>query len=170
MTLPSLDQLSAEARQVVEESFQRLQAENRLLREQVRLLQIDKYGKRSEKLSDNQLNLLEGEPSVTSAEVEKEAVLAEADPAAAQARLPGQRKRNENHPGRTALPEHLERRVKIIPCPPEECHCAQCGKENPVIGYETSEELDVIPAQYFVRVTNCFRTLLLLWPSRLPED
>lgn len=153
MNLP-LDQLSAPARQVVEESFQRLEAENRLLREQVRLLQIAKFGRSSERLTDNQLTMLEGEPSVTRAEVETEAAVAQSDPAAAQARPPQrQRKPNENHPGRAALPAHLERREVVISCEPGQCHCGICGKANPVIGYEVCEELDVDPAQYFVRVT-----------------
>ena len=31
--------------------------------------------------------------------------------------------------------------------------CGNCGKENSVIGYEKSEQLDVKPAEYFVVVT-----------------
>jgi len=33
-----------------------------------------------------------------------------------------------------------------------QCVCGKCGKEALVIGYETSEQLDVEPAKYFVRV------------------
>ena len=156
MDLP-VDKLSPEARHelaLLLDQNARLTAENSLLREQLRLLQIAKYGKRSEKLTDNQLSLLEGEPCVTSAEVETEAAVAQNDPAAAQARPPRrQRKPNENHPGRVALPAHLERREVIVACEPEQCRCGICGEENPVIGYEVSEELDLVPAQYFVRVT-----------------
>jgi transposase len=38
-------------------------------------------------------------------------------------------------------------------CTPEQCVCGKCGKQSTVIGYETSEQLDVEPAKYFVRVT-----------------
>ena len=31
--------------------------------------------------------------------------------------------------------------------------CARCGAETAVIGYDESEQLDVEPARYFVRVT-----------------
>jgi hypothetical protein len=42
------------------------------LEERLRLVQIEKYGPGSEKLSDAQLELLELEPGVSSAEVEAE--------------------------------------------------------------------------------------------------
>jgi len=42
---------------------------------------------------------------------------------------------------------------KIIPCTPEQCVCAQCGKQKELIGYESSEQLDVEPAKHFVLVT-----------------
>jgi transposase len=45
---------------------------NRVLEEKLRLVRIDKYGPGSEKLSDAQLELLELEPGVSSAEVKAE--------------------------------------------------------------------------------------------------
>jgi transposase len=36
---------------------------------------------------------------------------------------------------------------------PEHCICNGCGAETTVIGYEESEQLDVVPAKYFVLVT-----------------
>jgi transposase len=50
------------------------------------------------------------------------------------------------------LPDTLERREQIIPCHPQDCQCAKCGAERPVIGYETREELVCEPAQFWVRV------------------
>jgi hypothetical protein len=44
----------------------------RVLEEKLRLMRIDKYGSGSEKLSDAQLELLELEPGVSSAEVKAE--------------------------------------------------------------------------------------------------
>jgi transposase len=38
----------------------------------------------------------------------------------------------------------------VIPCTPEQSHCAHCGEPTEVIGYEQSEQLDVEPAKYFL--------------------
>jgi transposase len=116
----------------------------RVLEERLRLVRIEKYGPGSEKLSDAQLELLELEPGVSSAEVQ-----AESEHAQLKLPLKGAKK----HPGRQELPAHLPRIEKIIACTPEQCVCGNCGKENGVIGYEKSEQLDVKPAEYFVVVT-----------------
>jgi transposase len=116
----------------------------RVLEEKLRLIRIEKYGPGSEKLSDAQLELLELEPGVSSAEVKAES---ERD----QLKLPLKARRK--HPGRQELPANLPRVEKIIACTPEQCVCGNCGKENSVIGYEKSEQLDVKPAEYFVVVT-----------------
>jgi len=116
----------------------------RVLEERLRLVRIEKYGPGSEKLSDAQLELLELEPGVSSAEVEAESERV-------QLKLP--LKGAKKHPGRQELPAHLPRIEKIIACTPEQCVCGNCGKENSVIGYEKSEQLDVKPAEYFVVVT-----------------
>src|SRR6266446_1699986 len=115
-----------------------------VLEERLRLQRIQKYGPGSEKLSDAQLELLELEPGVSSAEVEAESERA-------QLKLP--LKGAKKHPGRQELPAHLPRVEKLIACTPEQCVCGNCGKENSVIGYEKSEQLDVKPAEYFVVVT-----------------
>jgi len=146
----ALDQLPPQLQERIRRLFQdhqRLSTENTLLREQLRLLRIDKYGPRSEKLSDAQLELLEGEPSVLRAEVEGEIAQAEKQSSAPR------RKPRKKHPGRVPLPAHLERREVKIPCPPEECICPHCQGQKALIGYERSEELDLIPAYYFVKVT-----------------
>ena len=127
---------------------ERLLAENRVLREMIRLLHLKKYGPRSEQLSDRQLHLLEGEPSVTPEEVRQEAELGARNPEARQPRVP---QRDRQHPGRVELPAHLERRVEVIPVPADQCHCPRCQKELPVIGYEESEHLDMEPVTFFVR-------------------
>lgn len=114
------------------------------MRELRRLDLLEKYGPAGEKLSDEQLELLEREPGVSSAEVEAESERA-------QLKLP--LKAAKKHPGRQELPAHLPRIEKIIACTPEQCVCGNCGKENSVIGYEKSEQLDVKPAEYFVVVS-----------------
>ena len=108
------------------------------------MLRIEKYGPGSEKLSDAQLELLELEPGVSSAEVEAESERA-------QLKLP--LKTARKHPGRQELPADLPRIEQFLACTPEQCVCGNCGKETTVIGYETAEQLDVEPAKYFVRVT-----------------
>jgi transposase len=57
------------------------------------------------------------------------------------------------HPGRQTLPAHLPRVERVIACAPEQCACSHCGRQTQVIGYDTSEQLEVEPAQYFVLVT-----------------
>jgi hypothetical protein len=50
-----------------------------------------------------------------------------------------------------STPENLPRVTSVIAC--SEHTCASCGEETAVIGYDESEQLDVEPARYFVRVT-----------------
>src|SRR6201998_3287614 len=116
----------------------------RVLEERLRLVRIEKYGPGSEKLSDDQLELLELEPGVSSHEVE-------AETQSQQLQLP--LKAARKHPGRQELPADLPRTEQIIACTPEQCVCGKCGKQTTVIGYESSEQLDLEPAKYFVRVT-----------------
>jgi len=119
------------------------------LEERLRLELIRKYGPKSEKLSDNQLHLLDLEPGVSSEEVEAESrrdPLPPASPSTTQVK-------KGKHPGRQELPAHLPRVERVIACSPEQCVCKGCGKEKAVIGYEQSEQLDVEPARYFVAVT-----------------
>jgi transposase len=105
---------------------------------------IQKLGPKSETLSNLQLQLLaDEEPGVTRDEVEAEArreVLTGATP-----------RESKPHPGRKPLPENLPRVTQVVPC--GERTCTSCGEEMAVIGYDGSEQLDVEPARYFVRVT-----------------
>jgi transposase len=105
---------------------------------------LEKYGPAAEALSDSQLELLELEPGVSRAEVEAESQRE-------QLSLP--LKATRKHPGRKQLPAELPRKEQLVVCPADECVCGKCGKETTVIGYESSERLDVEPAKYFVLVT-----------------
>jgi len=106
--------------------FQQLEQErmlNRLLTEEIRLLRMERYGKKAEKLSDAQLQMFDEEPGVLEAEVEQEA------------ELPEEKKKLNNAPRKrtrtlSKLPDNLPREEVIIPCAPEDCHCAQCGGEK----------------------------------------
>jgi transposase len=116
----------------------------RVLEERLRQLRITKYGAGSEKLSDQQLQLLELEPGVSNLEVEAES---KREAISLSAKTP-----RRKHPGRQELPRDLPRVEHILECRPEQRACPSCGNETVVIGYEESEQLDVEPAKYFVRV------------------
>src|SRR5581483_2282360 len=125
----------------------RLQRILALKDEQIRLLNFKIFGPKSEKLSPEQIQLLFQEVSVMAGEVQQEAEQPEI-----KKQAPKSSKPRQNHPGREKLPEHLERREEILACCPEECRCAKCGAQRPVIGYETREELVCEPAKLWVRV------------------
>jgi transposase len=125
---------------------QRISDLEQLLRfksEELRLAMVKKYGAKNEKLSLQQLLLLDQEPGVTEAEVQSED--AQSPP------QPPRKKRNPK-PGRVELPPHLERIEEEIACPPEQCVCGQCGAQTQLIGFEIAEVLDLKPVEYFVRV------------------
>ena len=120
----------------------------RLREEQLRMARIDKYGPRSEKLSASQLLLLDLEPGVQTAEVEKEAARPEGEKQVSGTQAAPRRKPraaySKAHPGRTPLPAHLPRKEIIIPC--EE------APHGTLIGYEIKEELIIKPAEFIVHV------------------
>jgi transposase len=117
-----------------------------VLEERLRWQRIQKYGPGSEKLSDQQLELLELEPGVSNREVQAESVREPWEPRARP-------RRRRPHPGRQELPANLPREERVIACTPEQGQCSHCGQPTTVIGYETSEQLDVEPAKYLVVVT-----------------
>jgi hypothetical protein len=120
-----------------------LASQNDRLRHLIRQLQRLQFGRRSEKLDTDQLNLaLE---DVEQAVAETEAQQEKADPAFKHARIETRRA------GRGSLPEHLPRIEVVIA--PETTACVCCGSVMQVIGEDRSSRLDVIPAQYRVIVT-----------------
>ena len=126
-----------------ENKLQYAELKIRVLEERLRLQRIAKYGPGSEKLSNEQLELLELEPGVSNQEVEAESQREPLSPA----------RKKRKHPGRQTLPPDLPRVERVIACTAEQCVCGNCGSETSVIGYEQSEQLDVEPAKYFVLVT-----------------
>jgi transposase len=114
-----------------------------VLEERLRQQRIRFLGPGSETLSDLQLELLaDEEPGVTADEVEAESRRERMEQIPRRERRP--------HPGRERLPENLPRVEKVIGC--DEQTCQACGRETTIIGYDESEQLDVEPARYFVRV------------------
>jgi transposase len=120
-----------------------------VLEERLRLQRIRKYGPGSEKLNDTQLELLEMEPGVSNLEVKAESAR---EPLTPGTKGTGRTQRRP-HPGRQQLPADLPRVERVISCTAEQCLCSHCGQATTVIGYETSEQLDVEPAKYFVLVS-----------------
>jgi transposase len=114
------------------------------LRHLLRQLQRAQFGRRSEKLDPEQLLLaLEDiEQAIAGSEARED----KRDAAAAQARAD---KRRVN---RGALPAHLPRVDVTIE--PEDTNCPCCRAPMHLIGEETSQRLDVIPAQFRVIVTH----------------
>jgi transposase len=114
------------------------------LTEELRQQRVKLLGPRSETLSDLQLQLLaDEEPGTTLNEVEAEARRTPLPVVPPRQRRP--------HPGRQRLPENLPRVEEVVRC--AEQTCRQCGAATAVIGYDESEQVDVQPARYFVRVT-----------------
>ena len=114
------------------------------LRHLLRQLQRAQFGRRSEKLDPEQLLLaLE---DIEQAIAGNEAADDKKDPVAARAR--GEKRRAN----RGALPAHLPRVDVTIE--PEDTNCPCCRAPMHVIGEETSQRLDVIPAQFRVIVTH----------------
>jgi transposase len=132
----------AEKGRLVEERNQ-LAGQNDRLRHLLRQVQRMQFGRRSEKLDPDQLNLaLEDlEQAIAESETKQE----QADPALRQARS------QKRRAGRGALPEHLPR-VEVV-VEPEDTACPCCGGAMHVIGEDRSQRLDVVPAQYQVIVT-----------------
>jgi transposase len=119
-------------------------SQNDRLRHLLRVLQRAQFGRRSEKLDPDQLLLaIEDTEQAIAA---NEAAAEKSDTAAAKARA---QKRRSN---RGALPRHLPRLDVTIE--PEDTNCPCCHSPMHRIGEETSERLDVIPAQFRVIVTH----------------
>jgi hypothetical protein len=121
-----------------------LQSQNDRLQHLLRQLQRAQFGRRSEKLDPDQLHLAfeDNEQAIAASEANDD----KRDPAGARAHA---ERRRVN---RGALPAHLPRAHVTIE--PDDTKCSCCQAPMHVIGEETSQRLDVIPAQYRVIVTH----------------
>src|SRR4051795_9800685 len=119
------------------------QAEIEKLRLLIRQLQRGRFGRRSERLDPDQLQLgLEDlEQTVAAAEAAQEEVAARNG----TPRPPRVRRRNLG-----ALPAHLPRVEVLVDVEDKACPC--CGGSLHLIGEDTSEMLDLVPAQLRVKV------------------
>jgi transposase len=121
----------------------RLDRQNDTLRQIIKGLQRARFGRSSEKLSEDQaqLALEDIETAVAKGEGEQE----KSDAAIKRTRTQTRRT------NRGALPAHLPRVDVVIE--PEDTCCPNCRCPLHVIGEDTSERLDKIPAVYRVIVT-----------------
>jgi transposase len=103
------------------------------------------YGRRTEKVSAEQLTLMLDALGKDAPEAAREAI-EEPPPEPPNA----EPKRPPPHKGRTALPAHLPRKPKTVRVPEAERKCAECGAEKTCIGYIRSEVLEFVPAQFVV--------------------
>jgi transposase len=129
-------------REVVHE----LNAENDKLRLLIQRLMRHQFGRRSEQLTAEQLQL--GLEDLEQAVAENQAAQEAAAP-----EPPKEPKRRAAPPQRNLgdLPAHLPRYEVVIDIERRDCPC--CGGALHVIGESRSEQLDVVPAQLRVRVT-----------------
>jgi len=139
---PSPDVLSSdvtELQRLVQDQENRIQD----LQSQVAYLTRMLFGRRSEKSADDpKQGLLFGGLETTN---ESEEGSEEEDEEA-----PPRRRKRRRHRGRVPLPAHLPRHTHEIHPPDAERTCSCCTTAKKVIGQEVTEELEVIPAKFFV--------------------
>jgi transposase len=121
-----------------------LHAENDKLRLLIQRLTRHQFGRRSEQLSPDQLQLgLEDlEQTIAANQAAQDTI------GAGVTRRPRPEQSGRNH---GALPAHLPRYEVVIDIEDRDCPC--CGKTLTPIGEIRTEQLDVVPAQLRVRVT-----------------
>ena len=130
-------------RDVLAEERDALASQNDRLRHLLIKLQRLRFGRKSERLPEEQLQL--GLEDLETAIAEGEAKAEQRDPDLRRARTT---KRRAN---RGALPAHLPR-IEVV-LEPRDTACPCCRTAMVVIGEDRSERLDVIPAQVRVLVT-----------------
>ena len=120
-----------------------LEAQNDRLRHILLKLQRHQFGRKSEQLPEEQLEL--GLADLETAIAKSDAEAEKRDPELKRERTAKRRA------SRGALPAHLPR-VEVV-LAPQSTACPCCAAAMVEIGADTSERLDVIPAQFRVIVT-----------------
>ena len=124
-----------------------LQKDNQRLGDRVRELLRKLYGRKSEKVSAEQLSLFfaaldDQAPESAKAAIDKANVpQPEAPP-----------KRVSSHKGRTALPVDLPREEVVVALSETERLCPECGEVRKTIGHVDSEVLEFRPAHFVILV------------------
>ena len=123
-----------------------LAAENDKMRLLIQRLTRHQFGRRSEQLSPDQMQLAleELEQTIAANQAGQDAVVA----AAGLPRKPRTEASGRNH---GALPSHLPRYEVMVDVEDQACPC--CGHALHAIGELRTEQLDIVPSQLRVRVT-----------------
>ena len=137
--------LSSERDAAIEEC-RRVREQNDRLHHLLRQLQRAQFGRRSEQLDREQMQLALEDIETSIAEQDAQ----EDKKDTAETRADTQRKKRRANRG--SLPAHLPR--IHVTLAPESAVCPCCHGTMHVIGEDTAERLDVIPAQYQVIVTH----------------
>ena len=102
------------------------------------------FGRRSEKLHDDP------NQGVLFGRLEPDDHPAQEDDSEDDEETTPRQRRRTRHRGRRSLPDHLPRCTHEIHPPEEEQTCPCCGERKVVFGQDVTEELDVVPAKFFV--------------------
>ena len=128
-----------------QEEIRRLRQEVVLLQRHLQDLLRQSFGRKSEKISPDQLQLFLDGPR----NPDEPVAVAPADETPDYETPPANKKKRGPHPGRAPLPPGLERRVEHLDLEDRTCPC--CGLEMSPAGEEISEELGIEPVRFFVR-------------------
>lgn len=114
-----------------------LELKNQKLTHELAYYRRIRFGAKTEAMSAEQLHLFEDDLAQDIAAVEAELSTPAGSPPKPRSRA-----------GRQPLPDHLPREIHVHE--PDSCQCGQCGAALTKIGEDVSEQLDVIPARFFV--------------------
>lgn len=155
-----LEQLASEGRhdeliELVVELLTAVRQDNTRLRVRLQNALRALYGRKSEKVSSDQLALLFAELGDEVPQGARDVVAAATDEQdeSGEVEQPKQRPRSATGAkGRRPLPEDLPREERVIRVPDELRVCPKCGEEKSCIGHIRSELLEFVPAQFKVIV------------------
>lgn len=118
------------------------------LQNQIEQLLKRLYGRKSEKIDPDQLMLdsiiIESLENHTPSIMSTEPIIPQPESKP--------RSNTKPHPGRTPIPEHLERVEILLDIPEEKKSCPETGKPFQVISMEVSEKLEYRPGKFIVKV------------------
>lgn len=132
------------------ELIAKLHNDNNAKAQRIAKLLRHRFGRRSEKVTREQLELflqeLEDEDKQDAAlPDDSELPAPEGEPVDTEPKRKGKKRK-----GRKPLPENLPRKVVVIEPSPEEKVCETCGADKTRIGCETSELIEFVPAHFVV--------------------
>lgn len=113
-----------------------------------------RYGRRSEQISDAQLELLFElfqEQATEAKPPELSGAQAELDEAQPKEKRSEQSRKRQRRAESKDWPEDLPRETWTVPIPESEVRCEACGETREVVGYDESEVLEYEPAVFRVR-------------------